>query len=437
MTWKKDVLAAMLNLNKNSHLDEIYNEVSKIRNITSKEWKAQVRATLERNSSDSDAWEGKDDLFKMIDKGSGIWGLNEKVKKQEEASSLGIKNYWWGRDEIYWMEVTNRDKSQEISAQRGSIGENIWAPQFTDEEKTKRDPNYSLVALVMPGDIVFHYSKTKRGIVGYSIASGYAYEDVDTWGSQGSVEKAQNPFPRDIYKVDLSDFIEFDEPIGIDEVNNESEKIIKEIDSIKEATKGAAYAPFIFKNNKLEPPQGYLFKMPAKIAEILNIIEKKEDRATQINQISKRKEGVKRKGKRGTPNHKLNRLRELRGMDFATNYFKNEGWVVEDTSKTTVDLTCYKDGKTLYVEVKATGKDKMTSNVTLTKNEVILHKKESSSNALVIVSEIEIVKENDKEIAKGGVGHILYNWKPEDKHLTATQYDYIPQYHEFNDIEEF
>ena len=94
MTWKKDVLAAMLNLNKNSHLDEIYNEVSKIRNITSKEWKAQVRATLERNSSDSDAWEGKDDLFKMIDKGSGIWGLNEKVKKQEEASSLGIKNYW-------------------------------------------------------------------------------------------------------------------------------------------------------------------------------------------------------------------------------------------------------------------------------------------------------------------------------------------------------
>ena len=79
----------------------------------------------------------------------------------------------------------------------------------------------------------------------------------------------------------------------------------------------------------------------------------------------------------------------------------------------------------------------MTSNVTLTKNEVILHKKESSSNALVIVSEIEIVKENDKEVAKGGVGHILYNWKPEDKHLTATQYDYIPQYQEFNDIEEF
>lgn len=87
MTWKKDVLNAMLNLNKDAHLDEIYNEVSKIRNITSKEWKAQIRATLERNSSDSEAWEGKDDLFKMIEKGSGVWGLNKTSK--EYKSSIG------------------------------------------------------------------------------------------------------------------------------------------------------------------------------------------------------------------------------------------------------------------------------------------------------------------------------------------------------------
>ena len=83
MTWKDDVLEAMKRLNKESSLQEIYDQIPSIRPNLGSNWKARVRATLEENSSESEAWLGKDDLFFMVEKGSGIWSLKESNKNKD------------------------------------------------------------------------------------------------------------------------------------------------------------------------------------------------------------------------------------------------------------------------------------------------------------------------------------------------------------------
>ena len=127
--------------------------------------------------------------------------------------------------------------------------------------------------------------------------------------------------------------------------------------------------------------------------------------------------------------------RKIKQLKFASNYFKSQGWEVEDTSSTTVDLTCIKDGIELLVEVKGTQKERNKAKITLTKNEVNLHKQEES-NALVIVSEISVDETSGEPVASGGYGQILYNWSPEDENLIATQFEYYPQYLEFTEISE-
>lgn len=49
-------------------------------------WKATLRNALELNSSDSEVWNGKNDIFELKNKGTGVWALKEssKAKKIEK-----------------------------------------------------------------------------------------------------------------------------------------------------------------------------------------------------------------------------------------------------------------------------------------------------------------------------------------------------------------
>jgi hypothetical protein len=76
-TWKEDIVKALKNLGGSAHLSEIYNEVERIRpDKLNSTWDRTVQRELETNSSDSDAFSGKEDLFYMAEgKGKGVWGL--------------------------------------------------------------------------------------------------------------------------------------------------------------------------------------------------------------------------------------------------------------------------------------------------------------------------------------------------------------------------
>ncbi len=85
ITYKDLIIKALKNLGGEASLDKIYKEVEKLAETVnkplSKTFDATIRATLERYSSDSDVFNGKDDIFYLKEKGSGIWGIRDFAKE--------------------------------------------------------------------------------------------------------------------------------------------------------------------------------------------------------------------------------------------------------------------------------------------------------------------------------------------------------------------
>jgi predicted ATPase len=78
-TYKDLIIQILKNLDNKAHLSKIYQEfenIAKQENINLvKSYRAIIRGTLERHSSDSKAFNGKEDLFSLEEKGSGEWRL--------------------------------------------------------------------------------------------------------------------------------------------------------------------------------------------------------------------------------------------------------------------------------------------------------------------------------------------------------------------------
>ncbi len=67
MTWKMMLRDALEHLGGEAHLKDIYKYIEdNFGNSLTAAWKATVRGTLERASSDSKAYDGKDDLFYSV-----------------------------------------------------------------------------------------------------------------------------------------------------------------------------------------------------------------------------------------------------------------------------------------------------------------------------------------------------------------------------------
>lgn len=76
-SWKEDIIESLKRLGGEAHLSEIYNDIKlNTKRILSQTYEATIRATLERYSSDSDAYNQQEDLFFIVsEKGEGKWGL--------------------------------------------------------------------------------------------------------------------------------------------------------------------------------------------------------------------------------------------------------------------------------------------------------------------------------------------------------------------------
>jgi hypothetical protein len=85
-TWKDEVRNALEALGGEAHLSEIYDHIE---DTTSRKlaetWRATVRRTLQRYSSDTETFRGDEDLFCRLDR--GYWGLREDQEQQESAES--------------------------------------------------------------------------------------------------------------------------------------------------------------------------------------------------------------------------------------------------------------------------------------------------------------------------------------------------------------
>ena len=116
MSWIEDIRLALKNLGKPSHLKDVYSEIENIRDVSSSNsWQATTRNVLERNSSDSKAFDSKFDFFTNKDIGKGIWQLKNNpleilqlgkgYKRTEIGFVLDEDNL--GREGIYYSKLHN------------------------------------------------------------------------------------------------------------------------------------------------------------------------------------------------------------------------------------------------------------------------------------------------------------------------------------------
>ena len=80
--WRDDVVKGLKAIGGNGSLEKIYNAVKEVRsNPLPKSWQAIIRRELEYNSSDSDIFQERFDLFYSVKGiGQGYWGLREIEK---------------------------------------------------------------------------------------------------------------------------------------------------------------------------------------------------------------------------------------------------------------------------------------------------------------------------------------------------------------------
>jgi putative restriction endonuclease len=81
MTWREAIIEALKALGGKGNLKNIYEKVEKMGNMKSKiekctTWKNTIRQTIYDNSSDSNSFRQKNDLFHHV--GHGIWELRNK-----------------------------------------------------------------------------------------------------------------------------------------------------------------------------------------------------------------------------------------------------------------------------------------------------------------------------------------------------------------------
>ena len=99
------------------------------------------------------------------------------MKAKREPST----RYWWesAPEERFWMEITDRQ----------DVGADLKCPQL--HEGGGKQPSYSLIRAIWPGDIVFHYSTRRHAVIGASVAGGPLEERPIVWTPHGSVGKSK------------------------------------------------------------------------------------------------------------------------------------------------------------------------------------------------------------------------------------------------------
>ena len=120
--WRESVVEVLRECNGESNLEEIYDKIEHLIPDLNIDWKAGTRRTLETNSSDSEAWNGKHDLFENKHKGSGKWNL--KINYFRDAIlNLNTKFYFLTtgkyehRDIDYKIYTWNKRKNNKLKVE--------------------------------------------------------------------------------------------------------------------------------------------------------------------------------------------------------------------------------------------------------------------------------------------------------------------------------
>ncbi len=340
-----------------------------------------------------------------------------------------IRKYWWQENpsEIYWCEITGRE----------DIGGDLNCPQ--SDEAGKPYWSYSLIKLIQPGDIVFHYSTTQRAFVGASTATEYAREGMIQWIPHGTVgrRKVSSIKSRPAWRLHLHPFVKSASPLTLDAVQRD-ESWVREWIETRNSEK-PLFVPFQPYPKRLRAYQGYLTKMPATFVERWSPLQelaaklKEEIRSTnnleldtdQTLAILSQETGLGQRGQGFLVSPKLRKVVEDYAVKIAKQHFESAGYKVEVFGKP-YDLLCSNQEKTLYVEVKGTTTPGLF--VLLTPNELTFARAHKEQMILFVVHSIDIATDELEHTASGGQVRLIQPWDIDIGELQPLGYSYsIPQ----------
>jgi hypothetical protein len=113
---------------------------------------------------------------------------------------------------------------------------------------------------------------------------------------------------------------------------------------------------------------------------------------------------------------------EKRAMDVASQFLRDNGYAVRDTSATRpFDIEATLKGTQIKVEVKGTTSDR-ADGILMTANEVALHRSEKGNTALIIVSSIRLSEQNGAYSGSGGNVEWLLGWDIDEWFHEATAF---------------
>lgn len=171
---------------------------------------------------------------------------------------------WWDGDpdERYWLEETDRT----------DIGADLHAP-LTDS--AGRDNwRYTLFREAAPGDVVFHYDSRADAIVGRSVIAGPPWPIETAWAARGSYARARKAEVTKLpaYSVPLRDYQRIARPVTLQTIRGSRAGLDEAIAALR-ARHGRAplYFPFELSSRPIRPMQGYAFKFPATVVELLGL----------------------------------------------------------------------------------------------------------------------------------------------------------------------
>jgi hypothetical protein len=108
------------------------------------------------------------------------------------------------------------------------------------------------------------------------------------------------------------------------------------------------------------------------------------------------------------------RLVEGRAMELADRWLRDAGFETVDRSAShAYDIEATRGNELLKVEVKGTTSDRVDA-ISMTRNEVQLHREEAGATALFIVSRIRLRGAGESRFAEGGEVEPLISWNIED-----------------------
>ncbi len=390
-TWKKDIILALKKLNGCGHLSEIYKEIKNIRkNNLNPTFDKTIQRELEINSSDSESFNKKEDIFYMVEgKGKGVWGLRDY------------------RNKFYWV---SQNRTFNVERRDGYL----WAPYLNKNKKELF--HWSSLKKLKKGDIIFsHYRGTIPCI---SVVQNNALENIDR----------PKEFSKSLPWMDKGRKVE---TVYIDIV-----PLKLNIQLIKQLNKYRTEKNWIYDRN-FKHNEIYLLPIPLQAAKILLDLIKKdqkisiddiknfdENKEEALTDIKKRK--IRSYGQGFGLSAAERKTIENYAMKISIEKMKNDGWTVLDVSKYKdkgYDLFFKKGNEKIYCEVKGTTGNK--TRIILTRNEVLAAENNYPNGALFIVSGIYLNRSKTPPEASLGKLTELYNWKIDNSKLTPISYYYL------------